>query len=271
MQPDTMFSVRMAPQQYGLGLLEAVTEQDLAALADPDDADGDGVSGRINHVWDPVHQGTAVGRFGWKANVPSVAAQTAGAMNGDLGVTTSILPTDGCTPGQTACREAPNGGEPEAHDDFFQALVFYGQTLAVPARKDYQSEPVLRGRRAFRAMGCDGCHAPSFTTGQHEIAALSQQRIWPYTDLLVHDMGPDLADDRPDYEASGSGWRTSPLWGLNLLQTVNGYQFFLHDGRARDLAEAILWHGGEAEAAREAFRAASRAEREALLTFVGSL
>jgi CxxC motif-containing protein (DUF1111 family) len=271
MQKDTMFSVRIAAQQYGLGLLEAVSEADVLARADADDADKDGISGRPNYVWDAVAGKKALGRLGWKANVPGVRQQTAGAMNGDIGLTSPLVANSNCAPGQDACASAPNGGTPEVSKDIFEAMVFYGRTLAVPARKHYQDKDVLHGRELFRSAGCADCHEPTSTTSKSDIAALSNQVIWPYTDLLLHDMGEDLADHRPDYEASGSEWRTSPLWGISLLETVQGYAFFLHDGRARNLSEAILWHGGEGEAARDAFRNMSSAERAALLAFLKSL
>jgi CxxC motif-containing protein (DUF1111 family) len=267
----TMMSVRVAPPQYGLGLLEAITEADLLANADPDDLDHDGISGRPNHVWDPASARTVVGRFGWKANQPDLVQQTAGALLGDIGITTSVDPVENCGPSQSACMSAPNGGAPEASDSVLAMLVFYGRTLAVPARRGANDPTVLRGRALFRDAGCADCHVPTFTTGDHEVAAIAHQRIWPYTDLLLHDMGEDLADHRPDHEASGTEWRTPPLWGIGLLQTVNRHQFLLHDGRARGFAEAILWHGGEGEAAREAFRAMSGADRDALLAFLGSL
>lgn len=271
MQDDVMFSPRVAPPQYGLGLLEAVPGDAILSRADPDDLDGDGISGRTNHVWDAVNQTMALGRFGWKANVPSIRHQTAGALNGDIGITSSVFPDENCVEGQSACAEAEDGGAPEIDEDILDAIVFYGQTLAVPARRDYREPEVLRGRAQFRALGCASCHVPSLTTGEHEIEALSGQRIWPYTDLLLHDMGDDLADGRPDFEASGNEWRTPPLWGIGLLETVNGHQYLLHDGRARGFAEAILWHGGEAEASRAAFVALSKDDREALLAFLASL
>ncbi len=271
MGDGAMQSARVAAPQYGLGLLEAIAEADIVANADPDDADGDGISGRPNHVWDPSLGATALGRFGWKANVPSILAQTAGALHGDIGITTSLFPEQECTSAQAECAAAPDGGPTEASDEVLDAMVFYGRTLAVPGRRDPKEPVVLEGRALFRSAGCADCHVPSFTTGDHEVAALSNQRIWPYTDVLLHDMGEELADGRPDYEATGTEWRTPPLWGIGLLDTVVHHQFLLHDGRARGFAEAILWHGGEAEAAREAFRTMSRDERDSLIRFLESL
>jgi len=271
MQADTMFSMRVASSQYGLGLLEVVSEADILANADPDDADHDGISGRANQVWNQTTGSVTLGRFGWKANQPSLRQQTAGAMLGDIGMSSSVNPDQNCTTVQTECRAAPTGGAPELTDMILDLLVFYGQTLAVPARRDVSDPTVLRGRTLFRDAGCADCHVPSFTTGTSDTAALAHQHIWPYTDLLLHDMGDDLADHRPDYAASGSEWRTPPLWGIGLLRTVNRHEYLLHDGRARGLEEAILWHGGEGEAARDAFRAMSAADRGALVRFLRSL
>ncbi len=271
MQADTMFSVRVATPQFGLGLLEAVSEADVLANADEGDANHDGISGRPNRVWDSIAGVLALGRFGWKANQPSLRQQTAAAMLGDIGLSSSIDPDQSCTHVETACASAPDGGSPELTDTILDLLVFYGQTLAVPARRSVGDPAVVRGRALFRDAGCAECHVPSFTTGASDLPALSHQHIWPYTDLLLHDMGDGLADHRPDYEASGSEWRTPPLWGIGLSMTVNRHDLLLHDGRARGFEEAILWHGGEAEAAREAFRSMSADDRSALVRFLRSL
>ncbi len=271
MHPDTMISPRIAPAMVGMGLLEAIPEEAIRALADPDDEDGDGISGRVNRVWDAEKGAMGMGRFGWKANVASVAQQVAGAFHGDIGITSSLHPAENCSSQQVTCMAAPNGGLPEIPDERLAKVVLYSQTLAVPAMRDVDQPDVRLGARYFLQAGCAACHVPSFTTGQHEIEALSFQTIYPYTDLLLHDMGDGLADNRPDFAASGREWRTSPLWGIGLVDTVSGHTRFLHDGRARNLAEAILWHGGEAEEAKEAFRHMPRAAREALLRFLESL
>jgi CxxC motif-containing protein (DUF1111 family) len=271
MDPTATPSLRVSRVQYGIGLLEAITDDDMLAHADPDDADGDGISGRPNHVWDPARREMTLGRLGWKANVANVRAQTAHALLEDMGITSSIFPDQNCGPTQTECLAAPTGGEPEATDQVLDLLVFYGQTLAVPARRDFTDPEVLRGREIFHSHDCVHCHAPEHTTGAHDIAELSGQHIWPYTDLLLHDMGEGLADHRTDYEASGREWRTPPLWGVGLLETVNHHQFLLHDGRARGFAEAILWHDGEALRAREDFRNMSATDRAALIRFLESL
>ncbi len=272
MHPDTLLSPRVAPAMIGLGLLEAVPAEALLGLADPDDTDGDGISGRPNRVWDKVWRQTVLGRFGWKANQPNVAQQVAGAFLGDIGITSPLFPDENCPPAALECREALNGGTPELSNKLFGHVVFYSRTLAVPARRDLQQSDVRRGRQLFNEAQCGACHTPTLRTGEVPgLPDLSRQVIHPYTDLLLHDMGAPLADGRPDFEATGSEWRTPPLWGIGLVETVNRHTYFLHDGRARNLAEAILWHGGEADASKAYFRRLPRADREALLQFLRSL
>jgi CxxC motif-containing protein (DUF1111 family) len=271
MSGDVLTSARVAPSVFGLGLLEALPDALLEALADPDDADGDGISGRINHGWDEARGVVAIGRFGWKATQPTLRQQIAAAFGGDIGITTALFGDGECTATQVECRDAPSGGAPECDDEILDFVELYARTLAVPARRDASDPEVLRGKALFTAAGCASCHLPVVETGAHPVDALAHQTIRPYTDLLLHDLGEGLADHRPDFEASGSEWRTAPLWGIGLLETVNRHQLLLHDGRARGLAEAILWHGGEAEASREAFRAMSRSERDALIRFLESL
>lgn len=269
---DLQVSPRVAPAVIGMGLLEAIPEADLVARADPDDADGDGISGRPNRVWDHGSGRVALGRFGWKANKATVRQQTAGAFAGDIGVTSTLFPGLNCPEGQDECLAAPDGGAPEVSDDLLGDVVFYTETLAVPARRDVDDPEVLRGREEFHAAGCADCHVPRHVTAADApLTEAAGQTIWPYTDLLLHDMGEALADGRPDFEADGREWRTPPLWGIGLVQAVNSHTYLLHDGRARSLSEAILWHGGEGEAAREAFRALPRERRAALLAFLESL
>lgn len=271
--PDNMMvSARIAPQLIGLGLLEAISEQQLLAIADPDDADNDGISGRINRVWD-VEKGMKVaGRFGWKANEPSVRQQVAGAFRGDMGLTSSIFPEQPCASNQKDCQDAIDGGKPEIREDILDRVTLYSQTLAVPTRRDWQSETVLKGKQLFAKIGCNSCHIPSFTTDKHPtIPEYRNQKIYPYTDLLLHDMGDRLADNRPDGEANGKEWRTPPLWGIGLIETVNNHTFLLHDGRARNVEEAILWHGGEAQQAQKLFIELTKTQRSQLITFVNSL
>lgn len=269
---EVRFSPRVAPPVFGSGLLEAVPEEEIVKREDPDDRDGDGISGRANRVWNRETQQTVLGRFGWKANQPDIAHQTAAAFNGEIGITSKLQPVENCTPVQIACRNAPSGGDPEVSDDIFEQIVSYERMLGVPARRDLQDPQVRRGAQKFLDAGCHLCHVPTLHTARvPEMPWLSEQTIHPFTDLLLHDMGPGLADGREDFLASGSEWRTPPLWGIGLLRTVNGHTELLHDGRARNLREAILWHGGEAERAKESFRTMSKEDREALLRFLNSL
>jgi CxxC motif-containing protein (DUF1111 family) len=268
---DTMISPRLAPQVIGMGLLEAVPDAVLLDAADPDDTDGDGISGRPNLVRDARSGERVVGRFGWKANVTTVEQQVAGAFHGDIGITSTLHPDENCPAGQATCAASPSGGSPELADDRLAAVTFYGRTLAVPAMRDVDDDAVEAGSEVFEALGCTACHTPTLTTGDADIAALSDQTIHPYTDLLLHDMGSGLADGRPDFEATGSEWRTPPLWGLGVVDDVNGQRFLLHDGRATTFEEAILWHGGEGAGAAEAFRTASADDRAKLLAFLEAL
>lgn len=279
MHPKIMISPRVAPPMIGLGLLEAIPEDQIVANAAPDDAEKDGVSGKPNRVWSREHEKVMLGRFGWKAGVPTVAQQTAEAAAGDIGLSTTMIPqgSGDCTEKQTACIEAPNGNSAkyqnvELGDELFKLITFYSQNLAVPARRNPGGPEVLKGKEVFHAVGCASCHRPKFVTGEVPGQPhLSNQTIWPYTDLLLHDMGKGLADGRPEGEASGSEWRTPPLWGIGLTETVSGHTLLLHDGRARNLTEAILWHGGEGQAARDRFANLPKADRDALLAFVNSL
>ena len=267
---DVMISPRIAPAVFGVGLLEAVPAATQEALSDPDDADGDGVSGRVNMVLDA--DGALVpGRFGWKANVATVNEQNAGAFLGDIGITTSLHPVENCTPTEVECAAAPNGGEPEVDDDKLARVTFYTRTLAVPERRDVGTVDTDAGETLFTEIGCASCHTPTLVTGTTDITDLSDQTIHPYTDLLVHDMGPALADGRPDGQASGTEWRTAPLWGIGLVESISGHTRFLHDGRARNLTEAILWHGGEAESARASFLVLPAEDRRRLIAFLESL
>lgn len=265
-------SARVANQMSGMGLLEAVPASALEALADPDDRDGDGVSGRANRVWDVRRQTHTVGRFGWKAEQPTVRQQVASAFHGDMGITSSVFNAENCTVAPAGCTEAPTGGAPEIEDRNLDHVALYASTLAVPARRGWDARDVRRGQRLFTEIGCASCHVPQLQTGRSAVAAvLSDQTIRPYTDLLLHDMGDGLADGFTVFGASGREWRTPPLWGLGLFQTVNGHQELMHDGRARGAEEAILWHGGEGAAARERFRRLDRQERDALVAFLNSL
>ncbi len=263
-----LVSPRVAPPNVGLGLLEAVPRRAIAELADESDQNGDGISGRMNIVYDVIERRPALGRFGAKANNPSLRQQTAGAFNGDMGLTTSVFPAESCEGVFAACARH----QPEIPDDMLKAVTFYVQTLGVPARRNINDLRVRLGQALFVAIGCAGCHTQTLRTRELPgVPSASNQVIHPYTDLLVHDMGAGLADDRPDFLASGREFRTAPLWGVGLTTVVNPKASFLHDGRARNLAEAILWHGGEAHTSREYFRRLPQRLREALLEFLESL
>ena len=269
---NLLTSPRVGTQMIGLGLLEAVPEQTLLALSDADDNDQDGISGRPNYVWDKQSQKKAIGRFGWKANQPNLQQQNSDAALGDIGLSTPINANQNCEDVQRECKAAIIGGKPEVSDEFIKKLTLYTQTLAVPAQRTSSDVQVGAGAKIFRDLGCASCHMPTLKTAANaNLPELQNQTIHPFTDLLLHDMGPKLADGRPDFEASGTEWRTSPLWGLGLVPTVNGHNTLLHDGRARGFAEAILWHGGEAEKAKESFRMSAKDVREKLIAFLGSL
>jgi CxxC motif-containing protein (DUF1111 family) len=323
-----LLSPRLAAPMIGLGLLEAIPAAEILAREDPDDQDGDGISGRANLAFDVSHGETRLGRFGWKASQPSILQQTAGAYAGDVGITSSVVAAENCGAAQAVCRERA-ADEPDSApggldlSDVELALVeFYARHLAVPARRGWDpateswTPEITRGRELFFAAGCAGCHVPMQVTGaaagsvlgdvdltsltrpSSPLHALSDQVIFPYTDLLLHDMGgrcepirretaageecsegPEclwvqrcegLADGRPDELASGTEWRTPPLWGLGLARVVNPDAGYLHDGRARTIEEAIVWHGGEGDASRRFYSALAREERRALLAFLES-
>lgn len=268
---DLQVSPRMAPPMIGLGLLEALPADVIEAAADPDDTDGDGISGRVNRVWDERRGDTVLGRFGWKAGEPSIEQQSLHAFAGDMGLTSNLVPGTDCMPSQD-CERFPDGGTPEVSDKIARFVTFYAGSLAVPARRDMDDPEVYAGADTFNAIGCAACHTPRHETPPDASrAALADQTIWPYSDLLLHDMGEALADGRPEFEASGREWRTPPLWGIGLAQAVNPRAGFLHDGRARTLEEAILWHGGEARASVDAYRALPARRRTELIRFLESL
>ncbi|SEO13599.1 CxxC motif-containing protein, DUF1111 family [Pseudorhodobacter antarcticus] len=276
----TMLSPRVAPQMIGLGLLEAIPVADILALADPDDADGDGISGRPSIVPSAEFGVPMLGRFGYKGGAATVRDQSAGAFAGDMGLSTPLHPNPwgDCTDGQPACIAAIHGQEPGNRDGLevdaasLDLVTFYSRNLGVPARRDVAAPQVLRGKEVFYALNCTGCHTPKHVTARLEgQPEQSFQLIWPYTDLLLHDMGDGLADNRPEGRATGREWKTPPLWGIGLSEQVSGHSQFLHDGRARNLLEALLWHGGEAQAARDGVVALETADRDALIAFLESL
>ncbi|WP_438299641.1 di-heme oxidoredictase family protein [Pseudomonas sp. NMS19W] len=276
MHPDTRFSARVAPPMIGLGLLEAIPEEAILANAAAQAKEKNGINGRPNRVWDDAQQKTVMGRFGWKAGQPNLNQQNVHAFSGDMGLTTSLRPFDDCTDAQIACKQAPNGngpdGEPEVSDNILRLVLFYTRNLAVPARRGVNDAQVLAGKNLFFQAGCQSCHTPKYTTAANAAEPeLANQVIRPYSDLLLHDMGEGLADNRTEFQASGRDWRTPPLWGIGLTQAVSGHTQFLHDGRARNLLEAVLWHGGEARAAQQQVLSFNAQQRAALLAFLNSL
>ena len=277
--PATTLSARVTPQMIGLGLVEQIHPADILARADPDDRDGDGISGKASIVRDKKSGALTLGRFGWKASAPSIRQQTADAFAGDIGISTPEVPHHwgDCTEAETDCLAMPSGvqerlGSVEAPDPIMDLVTFYSQNLAVPARRDIDNPDVLKGKKLFYESGCVSCHTPKFVTRRDAPnKAQSFQLIWPYSDFLLHDLGDGLADGQQVGDATGNEWRTAPLWGIGLTKTVNGHTFFLHDGRARNLTEAILWHGGEAEKSRDAFAALPKVDRDSLIKFLESL
>ncbi|MGI9503628.1 MAG: di-heme oxidoredictase family protein, partial [Geminicoccaceae bacterium] len=279
LHPEVMLSPRVAPAMIGLGLLEYISEEDILANADPDDTDGDGISGRPNRVWSVESEKVMLGRFGWKAGNPTLNQQNSDAMAGDIGISNPLVPASygECTEAQIDCRSAPHGvserhGGHETGAEVMEKILFYSRNLAVPARRNIDDPEVLLGKQKFYESGCIACHVPKFITRKDDSQpAQSFQLIWPYSDMLLHDMGEGLADHRPEGDADGREWRTPPLWGIGLTETVNGHTFFLHDGRARNLKEAILWHDGEGADARRRFVDLAKSDRDALITFLNSL
>jgi CxxC motif-containing protein (DUF1111 family) len=295
MQSDVRYSPRNGMPIFGLGLLELIPEQDILALSDEHDANNDGVSGRPSWVFDPIKAKNndpipvSLGRFGWKASTPSVRVQSLGALRGDMGITNPLFPDESIA--NTALHEnylARTGfvdtgvdeqGNTEASQEFSDDVVFYAETLAVPARRNVNNEAVVAGAVLFTDVGCASCHQPSFITATGEVTigglpapeALKGQHIYPFTDMLLHDLGEGLADNRRDFTATGSEWKTRPLWGMGLTKTVNPAAGFLHDGRASSVEEAILWHSGEAQQTTDRFMALNLSKREQLVSFVMSL
>ena len=270
MPSGVLISPRVAPVVFGLGLLGAISDDDILKRADPNDKDNDGIRGTPNYVWDFTKKATVLGRFGWKANQPSLLQQAAAAYVSDMGITNMIFPIE-TTFGQPQYTP-PVDNEYELSDELLYSVEFYLRTLQVPKRRNLKDPAVLQGKKLFAEAGCIKCHVSEMRTKVDvSFPAISNQIIHPYTDLLLHDMGEGLADNRPDYNANGKQWRTPPLWGIGLTEKVNGHTNFLHDGRARNLLEAVMWHGGEAEKAKNKVANFSKADRNALVTFLESL
>ncbi len=278
MRKDVMLSPRIAAPMIGLGLVEAIHEDDILAHAARRD-DPDGIVGKPSYVRDPASGALVLGRFGWKAGQPAVKPQAAHAFSGDMGLSTPLLPDHwgDCTAKQKACRAAPHGAQPafgpeEVPGDLLDFVAFYSTHLGVPARRGSDDAPVLAGKQLFYEARCASCHVPKYVTRRDAADPAHRfQLIWPYSDFLLHDMGEGLADDRPEGDANGREWRTQPLWGVGLAKTVDARATFLHDGRARTVLEAILWHGGEAQAARDRVVGMTPAQRADLIRFVESL
>ncbi|MCK5905567.1 MAG: c-type cytochrome, partial [Gammaproteobacteria bacterium] len=279
MHPDVMLSPRIAPPMIGLGLLEAISETDILLRVDIDDKNADGISGKPNQVWSLKNQKVMLGRFGYKAGQPSVDEQNQDAAFGDIGLSVPLHPHGWgeCTAKQMICRKAPDGASPqydnlEAPKMVTDLLTLYSRNLAVPKRRKVGDANVLAGKKHFYEAGCIACHQPKYKTPKiADQVEQSEQLIWPYTDLLLHDMGEGLSDNRPEGDATGREWRTAPLWGVGLATMVSKRAKFLHDGRARNIQEAILWHGGEAQGAKSRFMALKKGQRDQLLLFVKSL
>jgi CxxC motif-containing protein (DUF1111 family) len=270
--PTILMSPRLGQQTIGLGLISALPDDQILQFEDEFDRDGDGISGRPNYVWNPELNALDLGKYGWKANAPTLKVQIASAFHGDMGLTNSIFNENNCPSPQKDCYDAPNGGLPEVTDEQLDKVLFYQSSLSVPNRRNVKDESVLRGKMLFNTLNCSGCHAINQQTADFPANPyLEQITIRPYSDFLLHDMGKGLADNRPDYRATGSEWRTQPLWGIGLIATVNKHTNFLHDGRARSIEEAILWHGGEAYQIKQAFMNLSAKERKNVIDFVNSL
>ncbi|HEY9034010.1 MAG TPA: di-heme oxidoredictase family protein [Pseudomonadales bacterium] len=283
---DSVFSARVAPPMIGLGLLALIDENTIYLQQDINDSNNDGISGKANIVYSQQLGGTTLGRFGWKAGQPNLIEQSAGAFHEDMGLTSRFHSEENCYNQQADCLAAPNGNGDDNHevtDSILNLVNFYTHHLAVPARRNAYDSEVQQGKQLFTDIGCAACHTPRHTTiASTEHPELSQQVIFPYTDLLLHDMGEALADFtldnqpadadiRVEYQATAREWRTAPLWGLGLAQTVDPNASFLHDGRARTIMEAVLWHGGEAQPARDRVLQLDAGQRATLLAFLQDL
>lgn len=266
---NAMLSPRLAMPVFGLGLLESIPEANIIALQDINDSNSDGISGKANFVYDLISGQTKLGRFGWKANTATILEQCAGAYSGDMGITTYLMPLETGN-GQTNGNDGL-GDDPEITSDILNEVALYCRTIGVPAPRNINNTNVRRGAKLFEQIECAKCHTPKMQSGYSSISAISNQIFYPYTDMLLHDMGNELADNRPDFLANGNEWKTRPLWGIGLTQVVNGHTNFLHDGRAKNITEAILWHGGEAQNSKNKFKQLSTKDRNDLLSFINSL
>lgn len=268
-------SPRYSPNIFGAGLLDAISEQDLLAQEDSNDKNRDGISAKYNRVTNVKTGNKQLGRFGLKAKHPNLAQQVAAAFRDDIGISNSFFPKDSCSEQQIICNQASeisNDGNVEIPDKLLDLVITFNRLLGVPPARKLSDIKTQQGQQLFSELGCNQCHTPSYVTDKDYVdASLANQTIWPYTDLALHDMGEGLADNVYEFDASGTEWKTPPLWGIGLQKTITGQQRFLHDGRARSISEAILWHGGEAEPAQKAFKALSKIQRDALIKFVNSI
>lgn len=254
-------SPRTSPHLAGLGYIDSISEQEILLFEDEADQNGDGISGRANYSWSPSRKKLMLGKFGHKANVPTLLDQIAGAFQGDIGITSSYLSNENCSAFQDECLAQMNGGSPEISD---KHLGFVHLLLtSIEAPRVQQIKNASKGQKIFQEIGCSKCHRAGYM--------VNGQMVSPYSDFLLHDMGESLSDNREDFIASGREWKTAPLWGLGSLRKVNGHSNLLHDGRARSISEAILWHGGEGESSKQKFLNLPKQSRKALIFFLNSL
>lgn len=265
-----MYSIRQAPPIFGLGLLEALSDKEILSRYEEKDENSDNITGRPNYVWDIYSGKNSLGKFGWKNSTPSVSQQSAEAFHQDMGITSSFFFPHKNGIGQSNY-VSTEIHKPDIDSAEVELVSFYLKTLAPPAPRNQDDPIVQRGKKLFNDINCSGCHTPQMRTGDYSIAALSHQTIYPYSDLLLHEMGEELADSRPDFEASTNEWKTTPLWGIGLAKHINPNARFLHDGRAATLEESILWHGGESYWVTVAFKNLSREDRQAIIKFMESL
>lgn len=277
---STFISPRIPQQIIGLGLIDSINETDITSQADENDNNQDGISGKIPWAYDIARQRVTIGRFGWKSEQPNLRQQNLAAFLGDIGITSSLFPEENCPMVQVECLASLSGGQPEADTTIENRLTLYTQLVSVPAARHADEIEYQKGFELFKSIGCASCHTPSYTTAANaEFDILREQKIYPFSDFLLHDMGEELSEERaqPQKETSSSDyelareWRTPPLWGIGLLQKVNGHEELMHDGRAHSIEEAILWHGGEAAPSRENFKHLTLDRRQHLIEFIRNL
>ncbi|RBP79022.1 hypothetical protein EBI01_16400 [Marinomonas rhizomae] len=276
-ESSTGFSMLVSPALVGMGLLDNIPDKTIISAADPDDKNKDGISGRVSWVFSGKER--AIGRFGYKASATSVSAQNQSAFNTDLGLSTPLNtnPSGDCTEFQHDCMQSPNGNSPhldhlEVDKQQARLVDLFVSLSSPPAMRNLTSSTFLEGKRLFEDGSCASCHTPKMKTGSHSnFAALNNRTFYPFTDMLLHDMGPELASGFPSFSASPSEWRTAPLWGIGLSEKTSGRVSFLHDGRAQTIEEAILWHGGEAKRSQKYYKNLNKEQRKKLIYFLESL